>query len=70
MPGAEQSGERVDGLEQQRADTGLLVGGVTGLVFGDGASVLGLGGELTHPGRDGRGDVRPAASRRGVVSRG
>ena len=70
MPGAEQSGERVDGLEQQRADTGLLVGGVTGLVFGDGAAVLGLGGELTHPGRGGRGRVRPAAGRRGVVSRG
>jgi len=26
----------------------LLVGGVTGLVSGDGAAVLGLGGELAH----------------------
>ena len=70
MPGAEQSGERVDGLEQQRVDAGLLVGGVTGLVFGDGAAVLGLGCELTHPGRGGRGHVGHWAAGRGVVSLG
>ena len=67
MPGAEQSGERVDGLEQQRADAGLLVGGVMGLVFGDGAVVLGLGGELAHPGSD-SGDA--CAARSSLAGRG
>ena len=66
---AEQAGQRGDGFEQQRVGAGLLVGGAAGVEFGDGAAVLGLGGELAHPG--GNGGVgeggRPA---RGVVSRG
>ena len=43
---AEQAGERADRLEQQGVDAGLLVGGVPGSELGDGAAVLGLGGEL------------------------
>src|ERR1019366_10415171 len=50
---AEQFGERGDGFEQQGVDAGLLVGGVAGAEFGDGAAVLGLGGELAQAGRDG-----------------
>jgi len=41
---AEQAGERGDGLEEERFDAGLLVGEVPGVVVGDGAAVLGLGG--------------------------
>ncbi len=36
-------------------ETGLLVGGVAGAELGDRAAVLGLGGELACPGRDGGG---------------
>jgi hypothetical protein len=49
---AEEAGERGDGFEQQRVDAGLLVGGVPGLVLGDGTAVLGLGGELVQAGGD------------------
>ncbi len=52
---AEQAGERGDCFEQQRVETGLLVGGVAGAELGDRAAVLGLGGELACPGRDGGG---------------
>src|ERR1700678_3226665 len=61
---AEQAGERVDCFEEQRVDAGLLVGGAAGAEFGDGAAVLGLGGELADPG--GQGGVhqrRPGAPR-------
>jgi hypothetical protein len=64
---AEEAGERGDGFEQQGVDAGLLVGGVPGLVFGDGSAVLGLGGELADPGSD-RGVN--AGGRLGVVSPG
>jgi len=50
---AGEAGERGDGFEQQGVDAGLLVGGVAGLVAGDGAAVLGLRGELAHPGGHG-----------------
>src|ERR1700685_1410316 len=50
---AEQAGERVDCFEEQRVDAGLLVGGAAGAEFGDGAAVLGLGGELADPGGQG-----------------
>jgi hypothetical protein len=50
---AEQAGERGDCFEQQRVETGLLVGGVAGVELGDRAAVPGLGGELACPGRDG-----------------
>jgi hypothetical protein len=64
---AKEAGERGDGFEQQRVDAGLLVGGVAGLVLGDGAPVLGLGGELA----DACGDRGAEGGRwRGVVSRG
>jgi hypothetical protein len=43
---AEQVGERGDGFEQQGVDAVLLVGGAVGAELGDGAAVLGLGGEL------------------------
>jgi hypothetical protein len=42
----EEAGERGDGFEQQGVEVGLLVGGAAGLELGDGAAVLGLGGEL------------------------
>src|SRR5215470_541495 len=48
----EQAGNRGDGFEQQGAAAGLLVGGAAGVELGDGAAVLGLGGELAHPGGD------------------
>ena len=54
--GAEQAGEGSDGLEQQRIDAFLLVGGAAGAELGDGAAVLGLGGELTDACGDGRAD--------------
>ena len=47
---AEEAGERGDGFEQQGVSAGLLVGGAAGVEFGDGAAVLGLGGELADPG--------------------
>jgi hypothetical protein len=64
---AEEAGERSDGFEQQGVDAGLLVGGVPGLVAGDGAAVLGLAGELACPGGD-RGADRGGWP--GVASRG
>jgi hypothetical protein len=63
----EEAGERADRFEQQRVEAGLLVGGVPGAELGDGAAVVGLGGELTDPGGD-RG--AGAGRRRDVVSRG
>jgi hypothetical protein len=77
---AEQAGERGDYFEQQRVDPGLLVGGVAGAELGDGAAVLGLGGQLAQPCGDrrvdgvwlpGAGGFCPAGGRRpGLVSRG
>src|ERR1039457_6443257 len=71
---AEQFGERGDGFEQQGVDAGLLVGGAAGAEFGDGAAVLGLGGELAYPGGDGRaGDGRGPGCRgagRGLAGHG
>jgi hypothetical protein len=49
---AEQARKRGDGFEQQRVDAGLLVGRAAGVELGDGAAVLGLGGELAYPGGD------------------
>jgi len=63
---AEEAGERGDDFEQLGIDPGLLVGEVPGLVFGDGAAVLGLGGELADAGGHGR--VNGGAAR--VASRG
>jgi hypothetical protein len=51
---AEEAGEHGDDFEQQGVGAGLLVGAVPGLVFGDGAAVLGLAGELADPGGHGR----------------
>jgi hypothetical protein len=51
---AEEGGERGDDFVEQGVDAGLLVGEVPGLVAGDGAAVLGLGGELADPGGQGR----------------
>ncbi len=48
--GAEQAGEHGDCLLPERVDAGLLVGGVAGAELGDGAAVLGLGGEPADPG--------------------
>jgi hypothetical protein len=67
--GAEQGGERCDGLEEQGVDAFLLVGGVTGTEVGDGTPVLGLGGELTDAGGNGRADDGSLAAR-GRASRG
>jgi hypothetical protein len=64
---AEEAGERGDDFEELGIDAGLLVGEVPGLVFGDGAAVLGLGGELADPGGHGRVDGGRAAR---VASRG
>jgi hypothetical protein len=50
---AEEAGEHGDGFEQQSVDAGLLVGDAAGAELGDGAAVLGLGGELADPGGDG-----------------
>src|SRR5260370_21471407 len=61
---AEQAGERVDCFEEQRVDAGLLVGGAVGAEFGDRPAVLGLGGELADPGRQGGvHERRPSALR-------
>jgi hypothetical protein len=65
---AEEAGEGGDGFEQLGFDAGLLVGAVPGLVFGDGAAVLGLGGELADPGSHGR-VVGGRAARAAAVSR-
>ena len=54
---------------QQGVDAGLLVGGVPGVVLGDGAAVLGLGGELAEAGGD-RGVELLAAAGPGMVSPG
>src|SRR5262245_57560693 len=62
---AEQAGERGDGFEQQRVDAGLLVGGTAGAECGDGAAVLGLGGELAYAGGDGGADGRRRGAGRG-----
>ena len=68
---AEQAGERGDGFERQGVDAVLLVGGAVGAELGDGAAVLGLGGELAQAcgdcGADGAGAGRPD---RGMASRG
>jgi hypothetical protein len=66
---AEEGGEGGDGFEQQGIGAGSLVGKVPDAVFGDGAAVLGLGGELADPGGHGRVD-RGRAARTGAVSRG
>ena len=66
---AEESGERGDDFVEQGVDAGLLVGEVPGLVAGDGAAVLGLGGELADPGGHGRVDGGVGAWA-GGVSRG
>jgi hypothetical protein len=66
---AEEAGEHGDGFEQQGVDAGLLVGVVPGLVFGDGAAVLGLAGELADAGGHGRVDGG-RASGAGAASRG
>ena len=50
---AKEAGERSDGFEQQGVEAGLLVGGAAGVELGDGAAVLGLGGELADPGGHG-----------------
>ena len=50
---AEEAGERGDRFEEQGVSAGLLVGGVAGAELGDGAAVVGLGGELAEPGGDG-----------------
>lgn len=62
---AEEAGERGDCFEQESIDTCLLVGGAAGAELGDGAAVLGLGGELAYTGSD-----CGAGEGRGVVSRG
>lgn len=67
---AEQPGERVDRVEQERVDAGLLAGGATGAELGDGAAVPGPAVELADPGGNGRGHVRPRAAARGPVSPG
>jgi hypothetical protein len=64
---AQEAGERGDDFEELGIGAGLLVGEVPGLVFGDGAAVLGLGGELADPGGHGRVDGGRAAR---VASRG
>lgn len=65
---AEGGGERSDGFEQQGISTGLLVGGSAGAELGDGAAMLGLGGELPYPGGHGRVDDGGRAAR--LASRG
>ncbi|MGB6454383.1 MAG: hypothetical protein WBH47_07815 [Streptosporangiaceae bacterium] len=70
MVGAEQHGEGSDGLEQQRVDALLLVGGMAGAELGDGTAVLGLGGELTDAGGGGRADGDGRAARGCRASRG
>jgi hypothetical protein len=67
---AEQAGERGDGFQQQRVDSGLLAGGVAGAELGDRAAVLGLGGKLAYPGGDSRADGRRRGRAVGMVSPG
>ena len=67
---AEQAGERVDCFEEQRVDAGLLVGGAAGAELGDGAAVLGLGGELADPGGHGGVLEGGRAAGCGAASRG
>jgi hypothetical protein len=66
---AEEAGEGGDDFEQLGIDAGLLVCAVPGLVFGDGAAVLGLAGELADPGGHGRVDGGRAFGA-GAASRG
>ena len=49
---------------------GLLVGGAAGAELGDGAAVLGLGGELADPGGHGGVLEGGRAAGRGAASRG
>ena len=67
LSSADEAGERVgdSNFEEERADALLLVSGVVGAELDDGAVVLGLGGDLTYPGDDGRagGDARVARRR-------
>ncbi len=61
---AEEFCERGDGFEQQRVGVGLLAGVPAGAELGDRPAVLGLSGELAHPGSgcgvgEGRGVVSP-----------
>jgi hypothetical protein len=58
---AEEAGEGGDGFVERGADAGLLVGELPGLVAGDRAAVLGVGGELADPGGHGRVDAGRAA---------
>ena len=67
---AEEAGERGDGFEEQGVSAGLLVGGAAGAELGDGAAVLGLGGELADPGGHGGVFEGGRAARRGAASRG
>ena len=67
---AEEAGERGDGFEQQGVDAGLLVGGAAGAELGDGAAVLGLGGELADPGGHGGVLEGGRAAGCGAASRG
>ena len=67
---AEEAGERGDGFEQQGVEAGLLVGGAADAELGDGAAVLGLGGELADPGGHGGVFEGGRAAGRGLASRG
>ena len=67
---AEEAGERGDGFEEQGVSAGLLVGGAAGAELGDGAAVLGLGGELADPGGHGGVLEGRRAAGRGAASRG
>ena len=67
---AEEAGERGDGFEQQGVEAGLLVGGAAGAELGDGAAVLGLGGELADPGGHGGVLESGRAAGCGAASRG
>jgi hypothetical protein len=66
---AQEAGERGDGFVEQGDDSCLLVGSAAGTELCGRAAVLGLGGELTDPGGDGRVDGAGRAAR-GGVSRG
>ena len=67
---AEEAGERGDGFEEQGVEAGLLVGGAAGAELGDGAAVLGLGGELADPGGHGGVLEGGRAAGCGAASRG
>jgi len=67
---AEQVCERGYGFEQERVYPGVLVGVAAGAELGDGAVVLGLGGELTDACGDGRADGGGGAARGCLASRG